>query len=90
MAGMVVALSLAAVEEGRTLSLWDCETVRDIQALEVERDLVHEGTAAVRWRNHPERPNFDVDGLAMDWTEYSLLKLWIRSSSPLPGASRPS
>jgi len=64
----------------KTLVLWDCETTRGIEALDLETKTVHGGQSAVRWHDHPERPSFEVPNLPSDWTGYNLIRFWLHSA----------
>ena len=65
----------------KPLSIWDCETTAGIRGLQRSTDLVKQGEAAVRWRNHPECTGFSVPNVPQDWSPYNQLRLWVHNAN---------
>ncbi|MBI2300004.1 MAG: heparinase II/III family protein, partial [Armatimonadetes bacterium] len=85
MLALLCTLALLAPEPPAqpVLTLWDCDSTLETAGLELETRNVKQGRAAVRWRNHPQHPAFDVPGLPADWSGYHLLKLQLFTEKPL-------
>ena len=58
--GAFPSVARSAVPESRTVTIWDCDSVRGVQGLVLERDNVTQGQAAVRWRDHTRLSGFSV------------------------------
>ena len=68
----------------KVITIWDCETTTGIKGLELERSKVKQGSAAVRWHNHPKQSGFSVPDVPSDWSQFNLLRLWIHNAKPVP------
>ena len=84
--GVAAATSVSAQEipQPKVLSIWNCDTNAGIDGLEIQTDDVKQGLAAVRWRNHPQQTGFSVPNVPKDWSQYHLLRLWIRNAKSVP------
>ena len=76
-------VALAADDQPRSLTIWDCDNPRGIEGLEIEQTTVKQGQAAIRWKDHPQTPGFSVPGIPQDWSGFHLLRLWIHNARPV-------
>ena len=79
-----VRASAQDAQPRRELLVWDCDDTGGVSALRLESSELKQGKAAVRWREHPAHPGFDVPGTPSDWTGYNLLRLWIHCRESVP------
>ena len=82
--GACVAVWAQDSQPGRELLVWDCDDSGGVSGLQLESSEFKQGTAAVRWRDHPSQPGFDVPGTPSDWTGYNLLRLWVHCRKSVP------
>ena len=74
----------AAPEHPAHLMLWDCDSTAGIAGLTLETADVKQGRGAVRWRNHPQTPNFTLPKVPADWTGYHVLRFQLHSAKAVP------
>jgi hypothetical protein len=82
----ILATSIAAAAAGDDpppLVLWDCDSTAEIEGLDLERENVKQGAAAVRWKNQPQVTGLSVPDVPSDWSRYNLLRLWLYNEKPI-------
>jgi hypothetical protein len=62
--------------------IWDAESTKGIEGIELDRGVKKVGDASIRWRNHPEHSGFDITDIPHDWSGYHVLRLWVHSATP--------
>jgi hypothetical protein len=76
---LLAALPLFAAPKP-DLVLWDCESTKGVEGLELSKDLHKVGDASVRWRNHTKTSGIRVDDIPHDWSGYHVLRLWLHNA----------
>lgn len=76
---LLAALPLLAAPRP-DLVIWDAESTKGIEGIELDQAVKQVGEASIHWRNHPEVPAFRLDDIPHDWSGYHVLRFWLHSA----------